>query len=519
MMLDNNVLYEQRPIILTSAALMARMSEIRRDAGELPDVLKDEYLSLASQLAAAIGDMNDERVAKHVNALTIALAENDALITYDPRQHTYWKRRNPSFAETLDSLVIAVGRDMLGSMDARHHILQAIKYMSVASEPFEKKEAMYSTILPRHGAVNPSKEGGRLMRVANSMVGSQHQVEVVEDGALDLGRSPNDIGELIEFARERGYQNMRIIINRDEANRLKEQFPGRVEIKDAPPPPDSAMNKLIRFTKPISYPILGALPGKIQEWLAENYQSYNPEHAFHTSVAVEAAGSVALAAALAFGYGGLIYVVGGVPILADAVGRLFGSARSDANHPVGSIFLKPVFQLYEKDAKYRTNLALVEMTFPVEPAPSVKSPLQYLEHIAALDVPEGIEGTLLWGPANHNNFGKRFSAHVEENAGDPGKLDVEVSIDRKNQAVIFQQHVALDNYTRSSLLLCFSGQRYLITALANEAHDTASLAAILTQEIPVQDKFEGIVNATHARYVHFRRFEFGEATQDFEAIR
>lgn len=132
-------------------SIINAMSKIRAEAVKdknFSDGQKDEYLHLVYRLASGIKAVADEQMIKRMQIIADRLNKNKSLSNYDPMQDGYWRDRENKFLDTLDNLLFCVVRDDFCNLDAKHHVLQAVRYLGVEETSLNDREEVYNTILP-----------------------------------------------------------------------------------------------------------------------------------------------------------------------------------------------------------------------------------------------------------------------------------------------------------------------------------------------------------------------------------
>ena len=106
-------------------------------------------------MASGIEGIADNGMFSKMQRITKILEKNNILLSYDPLQDGYWKKREKEFVQTLDDLLFSVVKDDFETIETKHHILQAVKYLAVKDSSFEERELIYNTILPFNKAILP----------------------------------------------------------------------------------------------------------------------------------------------------------------------------------------------------------------------------------------------------------------------------------------------------------------------------------------------------------------------------
>ena len=509
------------------------MSKMRAETikdRKVTDGQKDEYLHMSYRLASGIQAIADEPMTKRMQIVADRLNKNPTLLRYDPMQDGYWRKQEGRFAEALDDLLIATVRDDFHSVDAKHHVLQAVKYLGIEDTSSKEREKVYDTILPFHGPVPLETKENLLKKLFGRLLGNQYKLSNLEGLALNIDATSDGFrDEFMQMARDRGYTTLRVEMTDKDFEKVKAQLKDMQVVGSDNIRPNQkivdATNSFVRYTKPLSYPILGALPRSLQERLEKTLPTFSAEYAYITSNCTEF-----VAAALG-AIGTCIYTeseylfLAAIPFFADAITReTMGWPNHDYDHPVGSAFLKPFLYPLEKHFKEKAKKK-VTVELPVrkiEASQQVPNPIAFYDAVGKMEVPEEAERNLVWDNENHHQFGKSFMAYVKEHSGtQPQGIEIATSINKPNQAVVYNHELPVDGYRKYSSLFCFNGRRYLLTAVepnrgTNNFVENAS--TILADGSDNQKKLERLGKELDARYVHLREYRSGQVASDMEGF-
>src|SRR3989344_2216598 len=497
---------------------------------KLTDAQKDEYLHMTYRLASGIQAISDEQMVKRMQLVAERVTKNPSLLQYDPMQDGFWRKNDPAFSENLDDLLISIVRDDFTDVDAKHHVLQAVKYLGVEDSPFEKREEVYDTILPFQGSVQSELNEGILKRILGKLFGAQYKLEDLESLVLSVdavkdGFSP----ELIDIAKEMGYSNLRVKITDKEWKRIESQLEyARIASSDQMQNNQEGINfynKLVKYTKPISYLFLGALPRSLQDKLDNTLPDFSKRVAFSASCWTEIAGSVIGAASLAVLNNHPIYLLTGLPTLCDGIYRGFKGLDSEGDNyeeSRGSVFLKPVFYPVERHLDKKPKGFKV-LTIPIRKMKSSKplpNPLAHYDRVARLEVPQDVEQNLVWSQENHHSYGKHFMEFVNSAESIPEGILISRHIDKESQSVAYSHETAVDGFAKNCALYCFNGgRRYLVTAIGKESKRKVfveNIRRILASDKDLEKKLGEMGKQTNAKYLHIIEYQNGEITRDLE---
>src|SRR3989344_1559420 len=267
------------------------MSKMRAETikdRSLTDQQKDEYLHMSYRLASGIQTVADELMTKRMQVVTNRLNKNPTLLKYDPMQDGYWRKKEGKFVEALDDLLIATVRDDFHSVDAKYHVLQAVKYLGVEDTSSKEREEIYDTILPFHGPVPLKTREGLLKKSFGRLLGSQYKLSNLEELALNIDATSDGFtDEFLAMARDRGYTTLRVEMTDKDFEKVKAQLKDMQVVGSGEIRPNQKLinfsNDLVRYTKPVSYLFLGALPQSLQNRLSRTLPNFHKGNAFTAS--------------------------------------------------------------------------------------------------------------------------------------------------------------------------------------------------------------------------------------------
>ncbi len=516
------------------------MSQMRTEAlrdRKLTDEQKDEYLHMAYRLASGMQAITDGTMIKRMQVVAERLNKNPTLLQYDPMQDEHWKKNELEFAESLDDLLITLVRDDFHNVDAKHHVLQAVKYLGTEDSPSTERERVYDTILPFNTPSFETKES-MFKKIFGRFFGNEYKLDNLEGLVLNVDATKDGFSpELIDLARERGYTTLRLKVTDKESERMKKyeaeimeksQIVDSESVRSTNEKAIKIADQLIKYTKLISYPLLGALPKRLQDKLDDILPEFDKRTAFASSCWAEVGLSLIGSVGLATVQGSGIYVLTGIPTLLDGIMRGMDGVDKDGNydHSVSSVFLKPIFYPVEKilggGRKPERNMTIEMPVRKIKSAEQLPNPVDYYDGIAKLKVPEDVEQNLAWHTKNHHNYGKAFLSYVRKNTGEkPGEIQVLENVSKENQSVSYNHELIIDGLRKNCSLYCFNGgRRYLVTAIGNNNGTggfVEKTGLILASAEDAGTKLRKIGEKTGMRYVHLREYRNGKVLSDMEA--
>lgn len=522
-------------------AIIAAMAKIRAEASTdkgISDKQKDEYLHLTYRLACGIKATADETTLTRMQKIASTLDRNPKLMAYDPRQDGFWKQKESAFIKTLDTLLISTEGDRFSSIDDKHHILQAIKYLA-AGETLEEKERIYDSIVPFNGGILENAKSNFFTRVLGNLFGKNIQVESIDQLVLKSDSGAETLDELKQIAKDRGYTKLRIKIPQDERREFERknsntQVIGVIEnnqnesLREPSQLPRKALKFLTYATFPISGYILGSLGGEknAKFW---SYLNQNPDYNNTTqrgwcnvfSVLGNAAGAVAAgfyaaqddvtgAKAIAFG---LLSTYLGI----EQVVRFGYGVEHEELLPTipGELITLPFENIKKKDPKRNLEVE-INLGNDFEITKDESKELTYFEKACEQEVPEEIERNLTWNEMNHHNFGKEFLEYMAKSL--PSSAGLAINLDKKKQRISYSSVKQLGEYTKTNQLVCKSGKRYLLTAITSGTNPISEqILDELTSEGSSIEKIRKARSSRGISYLHLREYAGNKLIYD-EAI-
>jgi hypothetical protein len=219
---------EEKDIKKDLASIIEAMSRIRFEAignRNIPDETTEQYLHLTQRLAADMRALVTPSMIDNLQFLARSMDEDDALLFYDSMQDRYWSEVAPEFIMALEKAVIQLMGDRCTSLDYKHHIAQAVKYLGARSESPERREAIVNSIAPLHGPLRGS---------ARQLFNAEYLDRFCNREGFDFGGGFSltipDLSEIIanavHAARQLGYISMKVAVREDEYHAIEGRFPG-----------------------------------------------------------------------------------------------------------------------------------------------------------------------------------------------------------------------------------------------------------------------------------------------------
>ena len=530
------------------AKVVSAMSKIRGEASVntlYTDKQKDEYLHLSYRLASAVKGIASQDTIDRMDSLAKEMDKDERLVSYDYFQENYWKKHNLGFSTTLDKVVISIMKDDFNNLEAKHHVLQAIKFLGVSEAPFEEKEKIYATILPFNGKVKGVKKNNKLVNTIKRLFGYSYKIEEDTDLRLRVRGNPEFLPDLIEEARDLGYSELEAYLyNKDFEELKKNGLEGTITGEDVEKD-ILGINKqklgevakvLLKATVPISYPLIGSLPGDLQERIEKN-TTCNPRVASITSNWCGFVGGLGLGItnwAITGEFLSPLTLSGFYTAIESAVRGMkhtkdFESVLDVTKDKLGRLPLLPItypikFLLNKKDSKGSYVRALFKLKNVQKTKPKAKvqedgiNMFDYFNDAAKVNVPQELEDNLVWNTSNHNNYGKDFASYLANNMPKDKKATFETSFDRKNQKYNLTNVKNIDGYDKVTMLAFSKGERYILSFIntQNSQNYLATRNEILANNATLEEKAKELTTKLNVTYMHLVKIENNNVIGDYK---
>ena len=564
------------------------MERLRREGqatGELSYEKKNEYLHLAYRLASCIEALSDKEMVEKMNEVVKQFDKSSLFFAYDFAQDNFWRENEQEFSKNLDRIVIGLAGDNFSGLEDKHHILNALKYLGSANEPLEKRLEVYDTILPVNNLSREKYRGILLKRLGAKSYANQENTKTL---FVPFGDVNERLIKSLEFF---GFDHLETYAENNfgfDCKNTESGFKRKVEVlkEDAKKPSDKKPSKFIdllantiKYTKPLSYLVLGALPTSIQRRIERRFDHSNVENAFNPAVAsfyqsciehlgIYAAGGIYSALDHHHDGFGLIGVVA-YTFVDELFRGIFLDYLHDDNifqYPkkvAGSMVLKLPFLPLEKILDYNSGKIaknLVRISLTLEPSKSCRLnnendsgklnvPRDYqqmLEKLAQYPVSEELEGNLVWSRENHHTQGRYFAKEIitqmpvefarqkypiretgeiigelERNLGSKeDHIPKGMHLAREAGALTFYDFLELNPYVKFSGLTCLPGRRFAYTFVSEKQEESfEEIGNILGSEGDFDSKLTRIFEATKSEYLHLTYFRDCKKMEDKTVLR
>ena len=498
--------------------VLESMSKIRSAAlvdNKLDEKQKDEYLHLAYRLASGIEALADNSLLGKMDSLVKIVDKDKRLLRYDYLQDNYWRKNNPEFTSTLDRILISIFADDLSSLSNKHHILQAIKFLGVKESPFEEKEKVYETISPVNGRVKEQKKKS----LKEKLFGYSYRIEQEDEFVLKVKGNTQFLDDLVEQATDLGYNELQIGISSEKLGKLKERFPTIKLVNEINPRNENRrlekfVKNAIKYTAPISYPLLGCLSGKLQGKINQYTNKYSTEDVLFFSVCTEIFGGLAGSITGAFMKNPL-FIFPGIYCFVEGLARLMIATSPGGGDTVPTLPGKILSYPLEKLTKPADNDTQIRIKLPNSISKkediNQQNMFTYFTKAAQLEIPKEIQGNLSWSTENHHHYAREFASYFDTQLKELGaKPLLESYIDKKNQIYNVFSNVNLGHYRRLTTLAFSKDNRYILsfTVKPQDSQDyIKTVNETLAKNINDIEKAKEITQKLDALHVHLARFK------------
>jgi len=549
---------------------MERLRISQQTNKELTSENKNEYLHLAYRLASCVEALSDKEMVEKMNEVVKQFDNNPIFFGYDFSQDNFWRDFEPEFTKNLDRIVIGLAGDNFSGLRDKHHILNALKYLGSTNETLERRLEVYDTILPVSTLSREKYEHLFLTGLKGNL-----------DFKLETGASDNQKNILVPLEKVSlqlckslellGFNYLETIIDNDlmgvNSLRLNEKVNRNISVleRNVKQPAKKKQSKFVdllahitRYSKPLSYLALGALPASIQRRIEKRFDQSNVENAFNPNVAscyqswIEHLGilgggiylysqehmisPVMLGAAIA--YGVIDGIIKGVMMEHFVAGNEMPEMPVDFGSPkraVGSTLLKlPLFPL-EKILDYtcgkimknpaKVGVQLKEkvscQTIVLDDFEKSNAPRNYqqmLEKLAQYPLSKEIEDNLVWSRENHHTQGDYFADEIVNQM--PVGFARKEYLAREAGALTFYDTLTSKPYTKFSGLTCLPGRRFAYTFVSEKQEEAfEELSGILGSDESFDKKLTAMFDLTTSEYLHLTYFRDCKKIEDKTVLR
>ncbi len=240
---------------------MNRLRKTNIKEQRIPNESKNEYLLLTERLAGIIEE--NEEIKPAVNSVVGQMKKDASLLFYDYSQESFWKKLAPEMTDTLDRLVIQLKRDSFTGLSEKQHLMNAFKYISTKDEDLKMKLKMYDTILP---FTNPKEIKNKQALIEKIGLGDVEGL-VLEGNTVKV-ENPKHLNALVKQAGFLGFNKVNAVVSLEEHE--KENYKGQIKGRHFENGKLSGFwRTLVKYTMPVSYPIIGSLPYRLQARIAD----------------------------------------------------------------------------------------------------------------------------------------------------------------------------------------------------------------------------------------------------------
>jgi hypothetical protein len=454
----------------------------------------DQYLNLTNELAGLV--RANTSAVERTKRIGAAIQKDRALITYDARQDTYWRRRDPALITELDLLTISMMQENLQSMDSKHHFFQTAKYLTALPQ---QKEMIFDSIVPVHKAVTRTRQDIS-SRIGDSLLGSNYEVVSDDRVQLSVRGDARFVPELIAEARDRGYASLSVIVDAAQRERIK-ALGGREDDQLSTPLP-RWMTRLYGKSRLLGNIVMGGMPYEIQyrmENATTGRKHYRMDRGHGISVATGFGLGVAGTVALSIDLASANYLWLMAPVAVNSIIRML--SVSEGSYAYSSIFTKPFMIPLERRLKRGERKFRFDFT---QQAKRYDDTALRQSYLAAMDSRSTDEerDSLAWKAGNHHQFGQSFMQRMTT-------LNLKPVLRKQDSAATCAETRDIGGYHKHNILFSYSSGDCMVTAITSDPQpglmDIA--ARTLGQGLDLKLLVPQIVTATGAQYLRAERSE------------
>lgn len=532
---------------------MNSIRQIEIDDGNISDEAKDRYLHLSYRLASMLEIFPEDKIQQKLDAVREALNKNNALLNYDFLQADFWKENAPEFDSALDKLLIAVRKENLTSIEEKHHIMQAAKYLLSVNASDDDRMKVYFSILPY--STNSMQYNRGLFKEELK----KRDIKNIErgNGLVLKVENYSDLERLVKDAAVLGFKTLNVLTTKRNYDEAKNKYnvtlvrdiktsgdkAGLEELVGGPSRMQRFCAKVLPPIKFLTYPIVGMAPGYLQRKL-ENYvgrEVFEAQDASFTSSISIILGSAAfmlfqgvvegtyavwswphltqslnvyhLLSALGVLVQEMVWVAVNQEMGSDVFGNLFGKI---ACAPIELAWRGVDFIKKNVNEDKRNLVMEVSLLNKKQIHGRVNSHFPYLEHLAVKPVSDEAKKSIIWSNKNHYAFGQRFSFELLKEYVKANKQ----FLDRKNNAFDVYHSSKFGGYCKTDLLACFTEERYLMSLITKKDEpNMEELNKLLLNGEDTKDKLKTIGEISDAEFVRLIKYKSDLKIDDYEVIK
>ena len=245
--------------------IITRMENLRTNFKD-KDEEKNQYLVLAGQAGELIQKISG--LEARLGRLIRIAERNYTTRGYDSSKDKLWYAAEPEFMKDLEMATVQLlGDSYRGTID-RHHIWSAVKVLAGQNLPKREMIGLYDRILPRNS------QNFTVTRSLRKLFGLPRE-STINGGVLEINTGVKNIAEIVKRAGIVGLEKVGFWFD-DDKHLYNPQILGitaKAHSRDLPES-DIKLPKGLFRQKWLTYPIIGALPRKIQSTIA-NYLNNN----------------------------------------------------------------------------------------------------------------------------------------------------------------------------------------------------------------------------------------------------
>ncbi len=553
---------EEKDVGKNVLEVLSSMSMIRNEklkVREISEEGRDEYLHLTQRLASGIEALSDGFMVENLKAVVEELNSNMKLLDYDPFQDEYWKKNNPRAMEGLENILISLVKEDFNTLDTKHHIMQAIKYLGAAGEKDSERERIYGTIFPFGRGIPFDSNNGIGRKIAAIFFGESFDVRSNDGLTLEIEGNPyNSLDDLKREAKERGYSYIRFFTGSKAGSELEKMVkdnPGsEISYTENTKKHNEKIRKIVadtvKHTKYLSLPLIGLLPLSLKKRLYHYIKAGSPSDIhfrlfdsisnIHSLIPEMIAGlgiayAVGQATNDSFGF-----IIGGL-LGAKAILRgIISSGNTDVYPPLeAKIALLPLENYLNERDNFSKGHRIRMPVQDINVKDGGQNAMSYYEKIAKLDAQEGykdyffsylrrfVDEKIEFDPESYkHNLHNYFPNFVNRNVELPKNLVSRLLLlDGRKDLVTYESNVEIGDYNKGISLFYFvNGSRYIVTSIRkkhsfiNFDEYIGPISGIIERDDPLVEKAGNIGKVLGSKYIRVMEYRNGSLAGDAEGF-
>lgn len=153
--------FNDKDVLKTIHTVLSEMDKIRDDVikdRKMSYVMNDDYLHLTYELASMVNNvaLKHEGLRNTINKINHEIEQDEILLTYDPLQDECWVEEKNDFIKFVNMFTLFFTHDINNINNGKHHLFQALKYISSRGLENEERLHYIDSIKPFIGGLRKS---------------------------------------------------------------------------------------------------------------------------------------------------------------------------------------------------------------------------------------------------------------------------------------------------------------------------------------------------------------------------